>query len=223
VIISHKHKFIFIQNRKVAGSSVKAYLARHCGPADIVTPTIDNRQGQNITGLWNPLPDILYGIKFRRVFLNLATRRKFYGHMPASMVRSRAPRSVWDNYFKFCIERNPWDKTLSHYYMKSSRPDRQITLDKYLKQWTLCSDYNRYTDRDGSLLVDRVIRYERLTEELGEVLAKLGIPFEGSLGVNVNAQFRSDSRDYREQFSAEQKAIVERAFANEIRLLGYRF
>jgi hypothetical protein len=223
MIISHKHKFIFIQNRKVAGSSVKAYLARHCGPDDIVTPTIDNRQGRNIMGLWNPLPDILYGKKFRRVILNLATRRKFYGHMPASMVRSRAPRSVWDTYFKFCIERNPWDKTLSHYYMKSSRPDRQMTLDHYLEQWTLCSDYNRYTDRDGNILVDRVIRYERLIEELGEVLVKLGIPFEGSLGANVNAQFRSDSRDYREQFSAEQKEIVEKAFANEIRMFGYRF
>ena len=38
MIISHRHKFVFLKPRKVAGTSVEVALARHCGEEDIVTP-----------------------------------------------------------------------------------------------------------------------------------------------------------------------------------------
>ena len=38
MIISHRHKFIYLKARKVAGTSVEVALAKHCGDADIVTP-----------------------------------------------------------------------------------------------------------------------------------------------------------------------------------------
>ena len=38
MIISHRHRFIYVKARKVAGTSVEVALAKHCGDADIVTP-----------------------------------------------------------------------------------------------------------------------------------------------------------------------------------------
>ena len=38
MIISHRHKFIYLKARKVAGTSVEVALAQHCGDGDIVTP-----------------------------------------------------------------------------------------------------------------------------------------------------------------------------------------
>jgi hypothetical protein len=38
MIISHKHKFIFIKPQKSAGTSVELLLSRICGPDDVITP-----------------------------------------------------------------------------------------------------------------------------------------------------------------------------------------
>lgn len=38
MIVSHRHKFIFIKTRKTAGTSIEASLSRYCGPQDVVTP-----------------------------------------------------------------------------------------------------------------------------------------------------------------------------------------
>ena len=38
MILSEKHKFVFIKGMKVAGTSVEMALSTLCGPHDIVTP-----------------------------------------------------------------------------------------------------------------------------------------------------------------------------------------
>jgi ribosomal 30S subunit maturation factor RimM len=71
--------------------------------------------------------------------------------------------------------------------------------------------------------VDRVLKYERLNEDLGEVFAKLGIPFSGSLKVKAKSEYRSDRTHYRNVFSEAQKNRIEREFEREIALHNYEF
>jgi hypothetical protein len=229
MILSHKYKFIFIKTAKTAGTSIEVFLSKHCDATDVVTPIeppIEGHQPQNYEGFINPIPEILErpGKLFSALRQSITSREKFYRHMPASEVRNRVPAEVWNTYSKFCVERNPWDKVLSHYHMHAAREGGSLSLDEYLARGRFPINYFRYTDRAGTkIIVDRVIRYENLMDQLSEVFAQLNIPFEGTLGVAAKSEYRTDRRPYQQVFNDDQRRIVEKAFAKEIKLHGYRF
>jgi len=229
MILSHKYKFIFIKTAKTAGTSIEVFLSRHCSPEDIltpITPAIEGHQPRNYEGFINPIPELLErpGKFFSALRDSIISREKFYRHMPASEVRKRVPAEVWNSYFKFCVERNPWDKVLSHYHMHAAREGGSLSLDEYLARGRFPINYFRYTDRTGiKVIVDRIVRYENLMAELGEVFSQLNIPFDGTLGVAGKSEYRTDRRPYRQVFNDEQRRIVEKAFAKEIALHGYQF
>jgi hypothetical protein len=62
-----------------------------------------------------------------------------------------------------------------------------------------------------------------LASELGEIFSQLNIPFDGNLGVAAKSEYRTDRRPYPQVFNDEQRRIVEKAFAKEIEMHGYRF
>ena len=108
--------------------------------------------------------------------------------------------------------------------MHTAREGGSLSLDQYLARGRFPINYFRYTDRSGrKIVVDRILRYENLVTELGQVFSQFGIPFEGALGVQAKSEYRTDRRPYREIFNDMQRRIVEEAFAKEIELHGYRF
>jgi hypothetical protein len=229
MIISHKYNFIFIKTAKTAGTSIEVFLSKQCGTTDIVTPIappIAEHQPRNYQGFINPIPEILErpGKFFSALRHTITSREKFYRHMPASVVQKRVPGRIWNSYVKFCVERNPWDKVLSHYHMHNAREGGSLSLDDYLARGRFPVNYFRYTDPSGDkIIVDRVLRYENLLAELSEVFSQLRIPFDGTLGVKAKSEYRTDRRPYQQVFNEEQRTIVEAAFAREIELHGYRF
>jgi hypothetical protein len=229
MILSHKYKFIFIKTAKTAGTSIEVFLSKHCGPQDIVTPIVpcvEGHQPRNYEGLINPVPEVLErpGKFFSALRHTMTSRTKFYNHMPAREVKQRVPVDVWNSYFKFCVERNPWDKVLSHYHMHAARQGGSLSFDEYLARGRFPINYFRYTNRLGrKIIVDRILRYENLITELGEVFSQLKISFEGTLGVQAKSEYRNDRRPYQQVFNDDQRRFVEEAFAKEIELHGYRF
>jgi len=228
MIISHKYRFIFVKTLKTAGTSIEVYLSGVCGDSDVVTPIyphVDGHRARCYRGLWNPLPEWRAG-SFRgrrRDLRDLLKLRKFYNHIPARSLRSRMPATLWNSYYKFCVERNPWDKTLSDFSMVRDRRGGGLSLDEYLDEGRFCLNFPLYTSAAGETMVDRVIRYENLIAELGEVFETLGVPFDGDLGVRAKSEHRSERRHYRDALTDVQRERIAEAFSTEIAMHGYRF
>lgn len=183
MILSHKYKFIFVKTFKTAGTSVEVFLSQVCGPLDIVTPIephVEPHVARNYQGYFN--------------------------HIPAAEIRDHIDPHVWSEYFKFCVERNPWDKTLSHYHMNSLRQGGGLSLENFLMQGDFPINYPKYTEPEDphEVIVDRVIYYESLLEGLGQTFRELAVPFEGSLGVNAKSDYRKDRRPYRQVYTDAQ-------------------
>lgn len=114
MIISHRYKFIFIKTLKTAGTSIEIFLGKICGDDDIIT-TIYPKECQHVP----------------RNYMKDNRRIRFYNHMPAHAIEAEILEEVWDEYYKFCFERNPWDKTLSHYHMLNYRSGYKLSFDDY--------------------------------------------------------------------------------------------
>jgi len=226
VIISHKYKFIFIKTSKTAGTSIEIFLSQHCGENDIVTPIypdVEPHRARNYKGLFNPINELIAnrGRYVRGTVTDILTRRKFYNHISALNIKSRISQEIWNNYYKFCVERNPWDKTLSHYHMCRSRSGDRLTLDGYFSKGYFCQNLPLYSDQHGHIIVDKVIKYEKLNEELSKVFELLGIPFNNTLGVFAKSEYRGKRDHPKEIFSNQQRIILEEVFKEEIKLHQY--
>ncbi len=225
MVISHLHRFIFIKTVKTAGTSIEVFLSQYCGNEDILTPIfppVEQHVPRNYQGRFNPVPGILAG-RPKSTIRDFLSKTRFNSHMPATQVRMRIPRRLWNSYFKFCVERNPWNKTLSQYHMVNHRRGGDLSLNKYFSMGDFPINYPRYTDKKGRIIVDRILKYEDLDRQLSEVFELLNIPFSGSLGIRAKSEYREDRRPYWEVLSVEQRASIERIFIREINLHGYSF
>ncbi len=229
MIISHKYKFIFIKTYKTAGTSIEIFLSRICGEDDILTPIyphVEIHRARNYIGLFNPINEInncnknfAENISTLKDFLK---RRMFYNHISACKIRSRINKNVWMNYFKFTVERNPWDKTISMYYMYIANNIFKGSFSEYLKFSFLPINYPLYLSKKDEILVDKFIYFEKLEEGLEEVFSQLGIKFSG-LNVRAKSNYRFN-KDYRILFTEKwQREMIYNKFKPEIELHGYDF
>jgi len=231
MIISHKYKFIFLKTTKTAGTSIEIALSRYCEKGDIVTPISreDERSRRSLgyCGPQNhrsPLSD--YKVKdISKLILKGKRKTRFHNHISAKEVKGYLSEDVWNNYYKFCFERNPWDKIISFYYYKFKSASQRPTISEFIESGA-CLDlkkggFGKYTI-DGEVVVDKICRFENLREEIDCVSKKLGIPGEILL-TKAKSGFRTDARHYSEVLDAKARLSVADVFRDEIELLGYEF
>lgn len=230
MIISHRYKFIFIKTNKTAGTSVEIALSRACGPDDIITPISREDEGTRASLGYRGPQNYLsspseYNLKdVSKLIVRRERKRAFYNHMAAHAIRARIGEAMWNDYFKFCFERNPWDRVVSLYYWKA-RLNPAIEISEFvdsggaaiLKQ----RGYELYTI-NGAIAVDKVYRFETIKEDLADIRSRLSISEELNLPL-AKAQFRKDRRSYRDILSEEEQRKIAALFGDEIRLFGYEF
>lgn len=228
MIVSHKYKFIFLKTNKTAGTSVEIALSKFCGEDDIITPIVreDERQRKKLgyRGRQNYyLPGCQPSI-FARLLLRKNTKPDFYNHMPARELKPLLGDAVWNSYYKFCFERNPWDRLVSQYYWKNQHMPRP-SISEFLRAGGAegLKEKGRgvYTI-DNQVVVDKIYLFEDMQNAIADIQTKLQLP-EALVLPNAKGGFRQDRRHYSQILTAEEKAFIETLFQQEIAMLGYQF
>lgn len=199
MIMSFSRKFLFVKTRKTAGTSLEVFLSGFCGGEDVVTPIRPVEKGRcprNADG--------------------------YYNHMSAREISDRIGLQAYRSLLSFCVERNPWEKTVSHFYMVKARARQDLDFGRYLDDGEFPTDFDKYSIH-GRVVVNRVLCYETLDEELTEVFQRLAVPFPGHLGIYAKSNYRSRRIPYQRYYNSRQVDIVAQRFEREIDLLGYVF
>ena len=172
MIISHKLKVIYIRLLKVAGSSFEIALSKYCGPDDILNPIA--LQGK----IWQSRGYYRSAQNYER----LTGKSKQSVHIRAPVVRKHVPKNVWDNYLKIATIRCPYDAYISFYYFKKhtfqqnkKRPPGKNIEEFVIKDERVIKNL-RGLHKEGKILIDFLIRYENLDEDIKKLETKIDCP-----------------------------------------------
>ena len=217
-MIMHRYKSIFIHVNKAGGTTVENLLA----------PFEEFRL----------VKKIYRGTIRRASFLNwfkgfsIGGIDFFHPHASALDIRSVIGAERFDSYFKFAIVRNPWDIEVSRYFFaKKARAHKlhalanSVSFKEFLKwreeKGLRSRQIVKLCDEDENIIVDQIIRIERLERELPELLnARFGLSIQGTLPrLNVSKSRNS----YREYYDDESQQIVARLNDKDIERFGYTF
>ncbi len=228
MIVSHEHEFIFLKTRKTAGTSIEIALSQVCGPNDLITPIEQQdeaiRRDAGSRGPQNYMvPFRSYGRQDWKVLLKTRKRLRYYNHMEAQRAKRYLGKGVWNRYFKFSFERNPFDKALSLYWWLSRNTSEPPSIPEFLASVSASrlSNWRIYTI-DNRVAVDFMGRYENLTEDLRIVAHTVGIGSTLPLP-HAKAKSRKDQRHYSEVLCQQSRARIERVCAREMAVFGYRY
>ena len=225
-IISHHHKYIFLEYPKAASSSVKTVLM----------PELY----REYRGKWH-----YSKYYFKKKIKELLGKKPAiwpFGGMGDEQWRTIIPDAhftedlndkKYDNYFVFSTVRNPYDKMVSAYkhgawgvvdhhkesfedFIDSLLPGNQRELTDLLDRgknhfmpWTTMFDHNK---------VDFVIRFENLGEDIAYAFNTVGI--KASL---PKENVSREKNEYQSFYTSRTKEIVTALYKKDLELFDYSF
>ena len=121
-IISHKHQFIFLCQRKTASTSISIALNEVLGEDDIFLMSRNKDIEYDASLDEDPFSIVRKRPINQKVFDNLSDREQSIApHLPIDTVIKIVGEEVWNSYFKFAVIRNPWDWFASMYFFVMHR------------------------------------------------------------------------------------------------------
>lgn len=216
MLISDRHRFIFIHNPKCAGTSIFKALLPYSNFMCRFAKAEGHRMAQ-----------VNYYI--RKIFGESRLLSSFSYHITASELRNAVGEKNWNSYYSFAVVRNPYQRLLSNYHFISRRENHALR-EYYLERPTF-RDYvlkiesmpwhdfqHHYLTDQGKIMVKKVIRFEELESGFSEVLKEIGLP-EIRLGkVNVIGT----EKDFLSQYDDEMIRIVNRVYDEDFRIFNYQ-
>lgn len=213
-MISHTHKCIFIHIPKCAGSSINNYLLK----------------GEELN--WKkPNYDILYGwCPKRKIHLQHATSKQL-------LETGLIDKKTWDEYFKFTIVRNPWDRSYSDYkwimedrdlkgsfkdYITASGIFKECLTDNTNKSYRGDHLLNQtdFFDSDGEFKMDFIGRFENLSDDIDQVAKELSIK---DAFIQHSKKNKKRYKHYSSFYNNSKRKLVEVKYAKDIETFGYSY
>ncbi|MGB2705964.1 MAG: sulfotransferase family 2 domain-containing protein [Candidatus Omnitrophota bacterium] len=199
MLISYRHRFIFIHIPKTGGYGITKTLERY---SDKIPGLTD--QENHVRA-----PDSIV-------------------HMKARDLRKKIPSDIWDTSFKFAFARNPWDWQVSHYHFRNQRRDsvaEGLGFSEYLNkivnqkepslETSLQKDY--VTDKNGRLILNFIGKVENFGKDFSYICRKLGIDEK------IPAANYSRHSYYTKYYTKKTRGMIQRKFIEDIEFFGYSF
>ncbi|MBR9651487.1 hypothetical protein [Thalassovita aquimarina] len=210
-IISFEHQFVFIKTTKTAGTSIEIDLSSVVGDDDIVTP------------IYPPDP------RHRpRNHLGPDGEQRFRNHMPATEIRNLIGRDRFRDMLSFCVEREPVEKCISHFHMLRNSPlhnkrgSYQHSWSEYVEDGQFPNDIAKYSvvwNGKRQLIVDRVLRYDRLARDLPALLQERGIP-DFRLTSRAKSEYSQNRLVTVQEVTRSQRDRIHDAFRPSLEVTG---
>lgn len=237
MIVSHRHRFIFIKSAKTASSSIELMLSKICGPDDVLTSLAP------------------FDERFDADYYEFQPRNNegFENHMSASEIKKKVGEGIWNQYLKITVVRNPWDMVVSRYHWEKERlwPSIRKNIVNILRDPVAVVRYKRllhrikmifvlstfsnfiryfdkrwtnsrfYFDEEGKPICDVYLSFENLNKGLNDLECILGVEL-GCLP-RLKSKPRKGKIHYSQYFNQPQKVRIEKLFKHEIEVFGYTF
>jgi hypothetical protein len=248
MIISHKHKFIFLHSRKCAGSSVKVALSALLGSDDVMIGSWNEARDVGVALNRRAKIDLLhpYGVvgfaagmaagKSISESLNIGIKNRYIGSFgrnaahPSASAAKKYCRDVWDDYMIFSICRNPYERVVSDYLWRvRTTKITTVSFAQYLDDIEGNTNHTGLVHKgaiknsdivsiDNESVLDFVCKYENLSEDFEKLCVKLDLGSPVSIG---RAKMGSGGKGYNEYHTDETIETVSRLFRWEIETFGY--
>jgi Sulfotransferase family len=202
-MLSHRLKTIFVHIPKTGGQSVEHMFLRAHGLT------------------WATRGDLLL-----RPNENKALGPSRLAHLYAEeyYTLGHVDRETFDRYYRFAVVRDPYDRIVSEFNFREH--DHKTVRDFYASvptrpfadRWRHVVPQAAYlVDRDGEMLVEDIIRFETLGEDIAKVFARVP-ELDGTLD-HINSSKKKRLR--RADLDPADIAFITETFADDFRLLDY--
>ena len=135
-------------------------------------------------------------------------------------------KNYWNDYTKFSIVRNPWDRVVSDFFYckKENYVPKEFTFKEEViynkdnkERWKQpCYDW---LTLNGKMAVENILRFENLNDDFQKMCSQLDLPTTIKLP-HLNKTKHKHSTEY---YDEETKQIVAEKYAKDIEYFGYEF
>lgn len=216
--ISHTYKFVFIAVPRTGSTSLR--------------DTLDS------------ISDISSTYKY-----NVSEENPFYHHISAREIKNIFDRNHWNwnEYKKFCVVRNPYDRAVSLYHHRHDtntrnapgkpwiynflRRIRYTFYRKTFQEWLGSKESRHGLSRsvfdfthgeNNECLVDHFIRFENLDADFENLAKQLGFFHEVNRVSVLNSTARRH-KNYRTYYAEDTIELIKERYKFELESFGYDF
>ena len=202
MIISHAHKFLFVAIPKTATHSIRRALRPQLHQYD-----------------WEQCH-----LFEHKAFPLEPIAQLRHGHISCVQIKPFLPAGIWEQYWKFCFVRNPYDRFVSTCYFfhrETSHMERDPlgTMKRSLseaetRQHVLFRPQHEFIcGPDSQLLVDYVGTFEALQEHFDTICQRLQLP-----STVLSVHNASDRKPVEECYDRELRDMVASYYAKDFAL-----